>query len=100
MVQKVKISSQTEKIPQNPATPLSLESKVNAPSPAQAKLNQAQTTVESKITAASELDSDSGFASDSEDAENVRALHPLILFKLIIIEYRIRISQSQYIHLT
>jgi hypothetical protein len=100
VVQKVEISSQTEKIPQYPATPLSLESKIIAHSSAQTQLKQAQTTVESKISAASELDSDSGFASDSEDAENVRALHPLILFKLIMTEYRLRISQSQETHPT
>ncbi|PMD48818.1 hypothetical protein L207DRAFT_627500 [Hyaloscypha variabilis F] len=72
VVQKVEISSQTEKIPQYPATPLSLESKIIAHSSAQTQLKQAQTTVESKISAASELDSDSGFASDSEDAENTK----------------------------
>jgi hypothetical protein len=75
--QPLEISSQTEKISLSSTTPSPNKSTTISPYPAGSQPKYAKPTVESKISAASNQNSDSGFASDSEDIENVRELYSL-----------------------
>ncbi|KAF4633389.1 hypothetical protein G7Y89_g4730 [Cudoniella acicularis] len=75
-------SSQAEKISQSLATPPPLKLKTTPQYPTKPQLKQAPPTIGSKINGSNGENSDSGFASSPEDAENVRDIHSLLVFRL------------------